>query len=217
MVHSPTSSGKFCISKPTRIWRLVVGLSNSSLASGKSRTLHLQRAALKILTSSSHYSDDNTLPADSILATCTELFVNCCAKTGKHIDTEATFKSRIEAAGFTNIHERIYKVPIGDWAKTPLLKDAGQFHQAQLLEGAEGVRILSSSNEDDANPGKVFHVPPYPLWRAYTMDARRGSGLLGEIQERGEGSIDACLSTHEKGVGTEALRQDGGERIEGRG
>lgn len=101
------------------------------------------------------------MPANSILANCDKLFINCCAKTGKHIDTEATFKSRIEAAGFTNVHEKMYKVPIGEWAKTPLLKDAGRFHQAQLLEGAEGYFMFLLTHYGDPTPWTPEEVQVY--------------------------------------------------------
>lgn len=66
------------------------------------------------------------------------MFYPLCEKTGKRIDTEETFKDRIEAAGFTNMHEKTYKIPIGDWVKNLVLKEAGQYHKAQLLEGFEG-------------------------------------------------------------------------------
>ena len=66
------------------------------------------------------------------------MFKNILGKSGKKINTEETFKASIAAAGFTNLHEKVYKVPVGDWVKSPLLKEAGQFHKAALLEGFEG-------------------------------------------------------------------------------
>lgn len=83
--------------------------------------------------------DDNTLPANSLISGWGPMFVRCCAKTGRHLDTTDTFKSRIEAAGFVNVHEKNYKVPIGEWAKDPVLKEAGKFQKLQLLRGLEGV------------------------------------------------------------------------------
>lgn len=70
------------------------------------------------------------------------MFVRCCAKSGKNIDTVETFKPRIEAAGFTNVHEKTYKVPIGEWTKSPLLKEAGRLVKAQLLAGLEGYALF---------------------------------------------------------------------------
>lgn len=79
--------------------------------------------------------------ADSHLGTWGPLFLDCAAKTGRKLDTEATFPARIKAAGFVNFHEKIYKVPLGDWAKSSILKEAGLFHKAQILEGLEGVSV----------------------------------------------------------------------------
>lgn len=52
-----------------------------------------------------------------------------------------TFRARIEKAGFTNIHEKEYKVPVGEWAKRPVLKEAGKSCKAQILDGIEGYRM----------------------------------------------------------------------------
>lgn len=41
--------------------------------------------------------------------------MNAMAKTGKRLDAVETFKGRIEAGGFTNIHEKLYKLPVGEW------------------------------------------------------------------------------------------------------
>ena len=52
------------------------------------------------------------------------------------------FKSRRsgwKVSGFVNVKENTYKVPLGERAKNPLLKEAGRFCRAQSLEGLEGV------------------------------------------------------------------------------
>lgn len=83
-------------------------------------------------------SDDGSLPLDSHLANWDTLFYPICEKMGKPMDTIDQFKSRIEKAGFINVHEKIYKVPMGDWVKNPVLKEAGRFCKTQFLEGMEG-------------------------------------------------------------------------------
>lgn len=85
-----------------------------------------------------HYSDDGSLAPDSILGNWGPLFHKLMAKMGNPGDTIDHFKSRIEAAGFTNVHEKVYKVPFGDWVKDPALKEAGRFSKTQFLEGVEG-------------------------------------------------------------------------------
>ena len=84
-------------------------------------------------------SDDGTLADDALLKGWGPMFLRCAEQTGKKLDTEETMKGRIEAAGFVNVHERIYKVPVGDWAKNPMLKEAGRFQKMQFLDGMEGV------------------------------------------------------------------------------
>lgn len=56
----------------------------------------------------------------------------------KLLDAIDQCEERIAAAGFINIHEKLYKVPLGDWAKHPLLKEAGRIFKKQLLGGMEG-------------------------------------------------------------------------------
>ena len=54
------------------------------------------------------------------------------------MDTIGAFKKRIEAAKFTNIHETLYEIPVSDWVKDQMLKEAGRFSRGQFLGGMEG-------------------------------------------------------------------------------
>ena len=63
-----------------------------------------------------------------------------CDKMGKSARTWSTMKDSIEAAGFTNAQVQWYKVPLGDWAKNPVFKEAGRLFKKQVLQGMEGVR-----------------------------------------------------------------------------
>lgn len=90
----------------------------------------------------SFHSDDGTLPPDSLLANWGPLFTECCAALGKPIDWLNNMTSAISSAGFTNITEKTYKVPLGQWAKNPLLKEAGKFQEAQVLQGMEGYAMF---------------------------------------------------------------------------
>lgn len=82
-------------------------------------------------------SDDGSLPADSLLSDWGQKFERMGAKAGRPFNTYDTMKESIEAAGFTNIQEKIYKVPIGTWAKHPIYKDAGRLNEEQFREGME--------------------------------------------------------------------------------
>lgn len=67
-----------------------------------------------------------------------ELFSNAFNRMGKNINTVDTFKASIEAAGFTDVHEKAYKNPIGEWARNPILKESGKYHKQQMMQGLEG-------------------------------------------------------------------------------
>lgn len=77
------------------------------------------------------------------------------------MDTEATFQDRITAAGFTNLHEKIYKVPCGDWAKNLLLKEAGKFEKMQVLSGLEGYAMFTFTKFGDPQPWSSAEVLMY--------------------------------------------------------
>lgn len=66
---------------------------------------------------------------------------------GKKFDVEERMKARIEAAGFVNIREKLYKCPIGEWAKNPIPKEAGKFNKLQTEQGMEGVSNIESSKK----------------------------------------------------------------------
>ena len=62
---------------------------------------------------------------------------------GKSVTTVDTFKAGIEAAGFTNVQEKLYKAPIGSWPKNPLMKEVGRYQKRQILDGLEGYAMYA--------------------------------------------------------------------------
>lgn len=85
-----------------------------------------------------HLCDDGTFPSNSDLASWGPMFLKCAEKAGKPLDTVDTMRRRIQAAGFTDVQEKTYKMPLGPWAKNSVLREAGKFNRAHLLEGMEG-------------------------------------------------------------------------------
>lgn len=76
-------------------------------------------------------SDDDTLPADSILANLGAVCEACCERSGRPLDVVNTMRAGIEAVGFINVQETNYKCPIGTWPKHPIYKDAGRVNSIQ--------------------------------------------------------------------------------------
>lgn len=89
-----------------------------------------------------HRCDDGTLPPDSELANWGQKFEAFGEIIDRPFNVFNTMRASIEAAGFTNIHEKVYKVPIGDWPKHKLYKDAGRFNEEGFREGMEGFAMM---------------------------------------------------------------------------
>ncbi|KAF3386801.1 Secondary metabolism regulator LAE1 [Penicillium rolfsii] len=83
-------------------------------------------------------SDDGSLPADSVLAGWGDNFIGCAERAGRSLTTQETMRASIEAAGFVDVHERLYKVPMGPWAKDKLLKEIGLLNLQHWTAGLEG-------------------------------------------------------------------------------
>lgn len=50
-------------------------------------------------------------------------------------------RSYVEKAGFVNITERAFKVPLGPWAKDPHMKEIGMMNLVQGLDGMEAFSL----------------------------------------------------------------------------
>lgn len=83
-------------------------------------------------------SDDGTLDPDSYVAGWGQNFLDCAERAGRPLDTQLTMKAKIEAAGFVDVQEQLYKCPIAAWPKDRLLKDAGKINLVHWSSGLEG-------------------------------------------------------------------------------
>lgn len=89
-------------------------------------------------------SQNDAMPADSILASFAGMFGDVCDRAGVPIDIQKTMRGRIEAAGFTNVQEKEYKAPIGGWPKNRVFKDAGTMNMMSWKQGTEGMSSPST-------------------------------------------------------------------------
>jgi hypothetical protein len=47
-------------------------------------------------------------------------------------------RSKIEKAGFIDVHEQVYKAPIGPWPRERVYKEVGQLNYHHWVTGLEG-------------------------------------------------------------------------------
>jgi SAM-dependent methyltransferase len=99
-------------------------------------------------------ADDGTLPADSELAQLGPRGCDCAERAGRSLKIQETMRQRIEAAGFVNVQERLYKCPVGTWPKDKVLKEAGRLNALHWSGGIEGWSMFLLTNFGD------------PLWSA---------------------------------------------------
>lgn len=84
------------------------------------------------------YSDDGSLKPEHELHGWGGLFIRCSERAGRSLRTHETMRGAIEQAGFVDIHEKKYKIPLGPWAKDKLLKEAGHLQYAHWNAALEG-------------------------------------------------------------------------------
>lgn len=86
------------------------------------------------------YSDDGSLPVDSVLAekTWRTPFLRMAAAAGRPLDTYDKMKEQIAEAGFVNVQSQDYKMPMGIWPSHPTYKDAGRVNKPMWKAGVEG-------------------------------------------------------------------------------
>ncbi|KAM0311055.1 hypothetical protein ACHAO8_007488 [Botrytis cinerea] len=100
-------------------------------------------------------SDDGTDLNAGDLQRFFGLIDEASVKNGKMMDEVAgNQKQWMIDAGFVDVHDQVYKVPIGRWPKDKRLKEIGMYYQAQCLDAVEPIsmalftRVLGYSFEE---------------------------------------------------------------------
>ena len=74
------------------------------------------------------------------------------------LDTMDTMRPRIEAAGFINVQQQDYKVPIGQWPNQKVYKDAGRVAKMHYLSGVEGWTVFMLTHFGQPQPWSIDQV-----------------------------------------------------------
>lgn len=77
------------------------------------------------------------------------------------LDVMEKMRSRMEAAGFMNVHQHDYKMPIGTWPKLRIYKDAGRVCQAQAEAGVAGFCLWLLTKYGEPEPWTMEQVLVY--------------------------------------------------------
>ncbi|KAH7012485.1 S-adenosyl-L-methionine-dependent methyltransferase [Microdochium trichocladiopsis] len=83
-------------------------------------------------------SEDGSLKPDNAMVTMMNSLMEACEKIGRTMDPAPNMKGWVEQAGFENVTQQTFKLPIGSWPKDPILKECGTLMRINFLDGVEG-------------------------------------------------------------------------------
>lgn len=107
------------------------------------------------------YSDDGTLKPEHMLHGWGNIFVACSERAGRSLRTHEKMRSAIEKAGFVDVHEERYKIPMGPWSKDKLLKEAGHLQYAHWNAALEGWAMWLLTHFGEPEPWTKEEVQVY--------------------------------------------------------
>ncbi|KAK5991919.1 Methyltransferase [Cladobotryum mycophilum] len=98
-------------------------------------------------TSAIMTSDDGSVTETCAMGQWGKFFIEGGKKIGRSftIVEDGTQRKSMEAAGFVDIQEYDFKMPIGGWPKDPVLKQMGQFGELVLDRDIEGYVLFMAS------------------------------------------------------------------------
>src|SRR5438552_18509023 len=103
-------------------------------------------------------SPDDTLPNPSLINQFYEVMNEAANKIGLDFDIASKFKGLLEDAGYEDVTEVAFDLPIGSWTKDRRLKEIGAFNRVQICEGLQGMAmgLLTKINKWTTNQVESF-------------------------------------------------------------
>lgn len=84
-------------------------------------------------------SYDNSLPENSQIMELYNVLAEVGRKVGIDLAVAQKFKAMMENAGFKDVTEKVFDLPLGDWPEDRRLKEVGMFQRFQMVEGIHGI------------------------------------------------------------------------------
>ncbi|KAK6500993.1 hypothetical protein TWF506_003749 [Arthrobotrys conoides] len=85
--------------------------------------------------------DDGSLPDDSAVKYWVGIMQIACERAGTSFDVAGRVKEWCEAAGFEEVTQKMYKLPIGPWPKDKYEKALGSYNLANMLSACDGFSL----------------------------------------------------------------------------
>ncbi|CAN9473401.1 unnamed protein product [Alternaria alternata] len=88
-------------------------------------------------------SEDGTVSEDHFMAQWSKTLLYAAEKIGKTFAIYDFNREMITQAGFVDVVEKKFKVPVGTWPRDTKMKELGQWNLLFCLEGLESWTMLS--------------------------------------------------------------------------
>jgi hypothetical protein len=84
-------------------------------------------------------SYDNSLPENSQLREFSKCITDVSATVGLDLKVATKFKGLLHDAGFEDVQEVAYDLPMGDWPEDRRMKEVGRYQRFQFMEGLPAI------------------------------------------------------------------------------
>jgi hypothetical protein len=84
-------------------------------------------------------SPDGTLPDNSQIMEFYNVLKPMAASVGFDLDVAQKYKSMLEEAGYEDVQETVYDLPLGPWSKDRRMNEVGRFQNFQLFGGLSSI------------------------------------------------------------------------------
>ncbi|KAL4790937.1 S-adenosyl-L-methionine-dependent methyltransferase [Aspergillus venezuelensis] len=93
-----------------------------------------------------NYSEDGSLKEGNSVNRFYELLRECLDKIKRPVTIGRDLKRMVTEAGFVNVHEEVFQLPLGTWPREKMMKDIGALNMYQMLDGLEAFSAATFTN-----------------------------------------------------------------------
>ncbi|KAH7402917.1 S-adenosyl-L-methionine-dependent methyltransferase [Pyrenochaeta sp. MPI-SDFR-AT-0127] len=80
-------------------------------------------------------TDDDSIPPNSGYVESGRLYAEIAEKMGAPLDAPRSWAEQMRVAGFRNVQDEVFKLPMGPWPRSKRLRTVGRLEQIMILEG----------------------------------------------------------------------------------
>jgi hypothetical protein len=91
-------------------------------------------------------SDDGTVKPGDTMYDWSQIFINAGETMGRTFKIAKRSKALMEATGFVDVEEAIFKMPVNGWMADKRWKELGRWNLLYLTTGLEGMQLYILKN-----------------------------------------------------------------------